>query len=111
VITFTLQNISAAVVGPSGKSNSERSRCDRWKNLPATANFAEAHHLHGGPAGTGSKNWVIIERSSDAVQLQTRLLDGEMGYPGNMTVNVFYRLLDNTLENGNQRHDRPADDL
>lgn len=68
------------------------------KTYPLPPTLPEAHHLHGGPAGTGSKNWVIIERSSDAVQLQTRLLDGEMGYPGNMTVNVFYRLLDNTLE-------------
>jgi aldose 1-epimerase len=64
--------------------------------LPPT--LPEAHHLHGGPAGTGSKNWSIIEQTDDMVQLQTELADGEMDYPGNMTVNVFYRLLDSTLE-------------
>lgn len=64
--------------------------------LPPT--LPEAHHLHGGPAGTGSKNWSIIEQTDDMVQLQTKLADGEMGYPGNMVVDVFYRLLDSTLE-------------
>tara|TARA_R110001606_G_scaffold72034_1_gene165906 strand:- start:15527 stop:16510 length:984 start_codon:yes stop_codon:yes gene_type:complete len=64
--------------------------------LPPT--LPEAHHLHGGPDGTGSKNWSIIEQTDNMVQLQTTLADGEMGYPGNMVVDVFYRLLDSTLE-------------
>ena len=64
--------------------------------LPPT--LPEAHHLHGGPAGTGSKNWSIIEQTNDMVQLQTPLADGEMGYPGNMVINVFYRLIDSALE-------------
>ncbi|MDE8603630.1 galactose mutarotase, partial [Marinomonas sp. RSW2] len=59
--------------------------------LPPT--LPETHHLHGGPAGSGSKNWSIIEQADDMVQLQTKLADGEMGYPGNMVVDVFYRLL------------------
>ena len=64
--------------------------------LPPT--LPEAHHLHGGPDGTASKNWSIIEQSDDMVHLQTKLNDGEMGYPGNMIVNVFYRLIDSALE-------------
>jgi aldose 1-epimerase len=64
--------------------------------LPLT--LPESHHLHGGPAGTGSKNWTIVEQTDDCVQLQTKLADGEMGYPGNMIVNVFYRLIDSSLE-------------
>ena len=64
--------------------------------LPPT--FPEAHHLHGGPNGTGSKNWSIVKQTDDMVQLQTTLADGEMGYPGNMEVNVFYRLIDSALE-------------
>ncbi|UTV98083.1 galactose mutarotase [Marinomonas rhizomae] len=64
--------------------------------LPPT--LPEAHHLHGGPDGTGSKNWSIIEQSDDMVHLQTKLADGEMGYPGNMIVNVFYCLIDSALE-------------
>jgi aldose 1-epimerase len=64
--------------------------------LPLT--LPEPHHLHGGPAGTGSKNWSVVEQADDRVQLQTQLSDGEMGYPGNMVVNVVYQLLDNSLE-------------
>ncbi len=65
-------------------------------SLPATE--PEIHHLHGGPLGTASKNWIIINQNDEQVHLQTLLFDGEMGYPGNMIVNVFYRLNDSTLE-------------
>ncbi|MGJ8645280.1 MAG: aldose epimerase family protein [Marinomonas colpomeniae] len=65
-------------------------------NLPPT--LPEKHHLHGGVDGTGTKVWSIIQQTEDTVQLQTKLAHGEMGYPGNMMVNVFYRLLDSTLE-------------
>lgn len=65
-------------------------------NLPPT--LPEKHHLHGGVDGTDTKIWSIIQQTEDTVQLQTKLAHGEMGYPGNMIVNVFYRLLDSILE-------------
>ena len=39
--------------------------------LPPT--LPEAHHLHGGPAGTGSKNWSIIEQADDMVKWGIRV--------------------------------------
>lgn len=68
------------------------------KNYTLPPTLPGIHHLHGGAAGTDTKIWSIIQQTEDAVQLQTTLENGEMGYPGNMTVNVFYRLLDSTLE-------------
>ncbi|TYL48997.1 aldose epimerase family protein [Marinomonas sp. IMCC 4694] len=65
-------------------------------SLPLTS--PEVHHLHGGPNGVSHKIWSIVEQADDRVQLQITLPDGDMGYPGNMVVTVWYRLLDNTLE-------------
>jgi aldose 1-epimerase len=65
-------------------------------HLPPTP--PEKHHLHGGVDGTDTKIWSIIEQTENTVQLQTKLMHGEMGYPGNMVVNVFYRLLGSALE-------------
>jgi len=65
-------------------------------HLPLTP--PERHHLHGGPEGTNTKIWSIVQQSHNMVQLQTKLKDGEMGYPGNMLVNVFYRLIESALE-------------
>jgi aldose 1-epimerase len=65
-------------------------------NLPTM--LPDKHHLHGGVDGTDTKVWSIIQQTEDTVQLQTKLAHGEMGYPGNMIVNVFYRLLNSTLE-------------
>lgn len=58
----------------------------------------EKHHLHGGPFGVNTKNWIVIEQDNQQVHLQTLLVNGEMGYPGNMVVDVFYRLHKATLE-------------
>lgn len=64
--------------------------------LPLTA--PEPNQLHGGPLGTGARNWTVVSATLEEVHLQLRLADGEMGYPGNMTVELIYRLVDAALD-------------
>ncbi|MBJ7537903.1 galactose mutarotase [Marinomonas sp. C1424] len=58
----------------------------------------EPNQLHGGPFGTGNLNWAIEASGEDFVHLQVKLADGHMGYPGNMLVNLIYRLIGDALE-------------
>ena len=49
-------------------------------------------HLHGGRAGFDRKIWQIIEVSERAVTLTAVSADGEMGYPGRLSMQVRYWL-------------------
>jgi aldose 1-epimerase len=63
-------------------------------------NFATHHHLHGGISGFTHKFWnakVIAHQSGQAVHFDYLSVDGEEGYPGNLTIGVTYVL---TEENG-----------
>jgi aldose 1-epimerase len=54
--------------------------------------------LHGGPLGFDKKVWQAQEtRDKDSVGVTLTYLsaDGEMGFPGNLTTEVTYRLTDN----------------
>ena len=55
-------------------------------------NENDRHTLHGGKGNLASKNWSLISHTPDAVRLQTQLMDGENGFPGNVDVSVNYRL-------------------
>lgn len=72
---------------------------EREFHLPA--NDGE-NHLHGGPEGLGSKRWEIVQSESGAagqsVTFRCESPDGASGYPGNLAVELTYRLgEDNTL--------------
>ncbi len=62
-------------------------------NYQLDSNFLHHHHLHGGAMGIGKRVWHIENENSEQVTLSIRLSDGEMGYPGNMRIEVTYRLL------------------
>ncbi len=55
-------------------------------------NFLGKHHLHGGSKGFGKRVWEFVDHGRDFVTLQIVATDGEMGYPGNLTVRCTYRL-------------------
>ncbi len=58
-------------------------------------------HLHGGKEGFGKKYWKIEEvgrGKQPFVKLSYLSKHLEEGYPGNLEVNVTYRLIDNTLQ-------------
>ncbi len=57
-----------------------------------------AHHLHGGVAGFGKRNWALEADSlGNAVELSYRAEDGEEGYPGALDVRVVVSLKDGVL--------------
>jgi aldose 1-epimerase len=53
-------------------------------------NFQERHHLHGGSLGMGKRVWEVREHAADRITFAIDLADGEMGYPGAMTVAATY---------------------
>ena len=56
-------------------------------------NFLGKHHLHGGSASIGKRLWRITDLGADQVTLAIDLADGEMGYPGAMTITHRIALL------------------
>lgn len=56
-------------------------------------NFLGKHHLHGGSAGIGKRLWTFEDAGPDRATLRIDLADGEMGYPGAMTVRLSCALL------------------
>ncbi|MFS4456266.1 aldose epimerase family protein [Maribacter sp. 2304DJ31-5] len=58
-------------------------------------------HLHGGKEGFHQKYWTIEEVSytdDPMVKLSCKSKHLEAGYPGNLTVNVTYKLVNNALQ-------------
>lgn len=56
-------------------------------------NFLGKHLLHGGSLGADRQIWTVMARSESSLSLQLCLADGEMGFPGELTVVLHYRLL------------------
>jgi aldose 1-epimerase len=50
------------------------------------------HHLHGGSKGFFNQVWDVKEVSDTSLTLSYLSVDGEMGYPGNLTVEVTFSL-------------------
>lgn len=50
------------------------------------------HCLHGGDIGSAERIWNIRSLRSDSVTLSLTLADGEMGFPGEMAVDVMISL-------------------
>lgn len=48
--------------------------------------------LHGGRHSLHNREWQVAEVASDRLRLRTLLADGEQGFPGNLAVELEYRL-------------------
>ncbi len=78
--------------------------CGRYSNRIADGRFVidgrliqvdqneTSQHLHGGAMGFDQKHWQIDSHSASHVTFVTHALDGEMGYPGNLTAWTTYRV-------------------
>ena len=55
---------------------------------------ADGNSLHGGAAGFDKKVWEVLSTIDPSVTLQYISPAGEEGYPGNLTVQVTYKLTD-----------------
>lgn len=53
-------------------------------------NLDGRHHLHGGFNGLGRRNWRIVEATDETATLEIRSLDGDEGYPGELTLQCRY---------------------
>lgn len=56
-------------------------------------NFLGKHLLHGGSRGTDRQVWTVIAHTQSSLSLELSLADGQMGFPGELTVILHYRLL------------------
>ena len=56
------------------------------------------NHLHGGPNGFHDKIWSIVSFNKEKIIMSLNSEDGEMGYPGNLDVELTYQIVDNQLE-------------
>ena len=65
------------------------------KKYKLTLNDGE-NHLHGGVIGFDKKEWEAQELS-DGIKYSYLSKDGEENYPGNLDVNVIYKLCENSL--------------
>ena len=55
------------------------------------------NHLHGGPDGFHNQVWDVIAVNQNSIVMTYVSKDGEMGYPGNLTVEVTYAINGNEL--------------
>lgn len=55
-------------------------------------NFRGLHNIHGGSEGAGHRNWEVVAVGPDYVTLTIQLGDGEMGFPGNLSITCSYML-------------------
>ena len=52
------------------------------------------NHLHGGPDGFHNQVWEVVSADENAIVMTYLSKDGEMGYPGNLSVEVTYAIND-----------------
>lgn len=52
------------------------------------------HQLHGGPQGFDKRRWRILDLGQTHVTLVINSPHGDQGFPGNLSAEVTYRLLD-----------------
>lgn len=55
----------------------------------------DPNHLHGGPDGFHNQVWDVKASTDTSIVLSYLSKDGEMGYPGNLSVEVKYTLRSN----------------
>lgn len=60
-------------------------------------NAGKEHHLHGGAASFGKRNWIVEGHGPDFCILSLISRDGEAGYPGTVSVRATFRVTGGTL--------------
>ncbi|NCF30372.1 MAG: galactose-1-epimerase [Bacteroidetes bacterium] len=50
------------------------------------------NHLHGGPDGFHNQVWDVVAVDENSIAMTYLSKDGEMGYPGNLSVDVTYAI-------------------
>lgn len=55
------------------------------------------HHHHGGSHGISTQFFKLVQHTKDSVELSLESSAFETGYPGNVKVNIVYKLSNNSL--------------
>ena len=63
------------------------------KKYQLDRNYLAKHCLHGGSAGIGKRFWHVEDFTALSIKLGIELTDNEMGFPGNMSLEVIYELM------------------
>lgn len=82
-----------AIVGPYANRIADSTCSINEHQLQLDAN-EDTHHLHGGKNALANLYWECIKQNDNAITLQCVLDDGYNGYPGEITVEVNYCLLE-----------------
>lgn len=64
------------------------------RSVQVDLNQAGKHTLHGGGRGFGKRPWTLAACDSSSATLVLRSADGDMGFPGAMTVTCVYRMVE-----------------
>ena len=70
-----------------------------------------AHHLHGGPTGFHRQLWTVTDAGPSHLTLSLLSPTGHEGYPGDLLVDVTYRLTEDALELDYRAHAEEADTI
>tara|TARA_R110002110_G_scaffold234412_5_gene450510 strand:+ start:483 stop:1469 length:987 start_codon:yes stop_codon:yes gene_type:complete len=81
-----------AIVGPVANRIAGASAPLGDERLSLAAN-EDRNALHGGPAGTSTRNWTLAEQSDTHARLTLAWDDGDSGYPGPLHLAVTYTAL------------------
>ncbi|MGN7868799.1 aldose epimerase family protein [Paracoccus sp. 22332] len=67
------------------------------KEYRTDPNFRGRHTLHGGSCGTNRHVWTVEDAQDDSATLMLCLPDGDMGFPGTMTIRAEIALRNGAL--------------
>jgi len=81
--------------GAVRQPHSRRQVHHRWAHIPNPVNNG-ANALHGGPHGFDDQDWTAKELP-DGVEMTLLSKDGDMGFPGTLTLHVRYTLAGSAL--------------
>ena len=83
--------LGATVGRVAGRIGGAKFKIDR-KAYQLEQNDHETNSLHGGFASFAFKRFSVRQESSDEIRFTYKSIDGEGGYPGELVLNVIYKI-------------------
>lgn len=87
-----------AIVGPVANRVAKGQITIDGKVFQMPPNEKNITCLHGGPNGTGQREWEVVEQSDTAITFQLKLADMDCGLPGNRVLTATYSVDGSSLK-------------
>lgn len=87
-----------AIVGPVANRVANGQITIDGKTFQIPPNEKGVTSLHGGPNGTGVRDWEIVEQNNSTVTFEIKLADMDCGLPGNRVLSAKYSVEDAALK-------------